>query len=168
MNTTLDCETFKEFSAINDAANHTQLFMECPELCTVAFGTGNPDLGGIGLTREVAVDGYEDDEWGFGQVLAVFAWAPTLTEWTLWLFRVTIRHREDSWRSWDEMKRALRKWQMGDLDGHGHDSRPLGNEDDTELEEIGSGGRADVTSRPHDLEIGIKSINEKIRRVETW
>ena len=49
MNTTLDCETFKEFSTINDAANHTQLFMECPELCTVAFGTGNPDLGGIGV-----------------------------------------------------------------------------------------------------------------------
>jgi len=49
------------------------------------------------LTREVAVDGYEDDEWGFGQVLAVFAWAPTLTEWTLWLFRVTIRYREGTY-----------------------------------------------------------------------
>lgn len=63
---------------------------------------------------------------------------------------------QDSWRSWDEVKRASREWQIDDLDGDGHESWPLRNEDDTALDEIGSGGRADVTSRPHDLEIGIK------------
>jgi len=63
------------------------------------------------LTREVAVDGYEDDEWGFGQVLAVFAWAPTLTEWTLWLFRVTIRHREGTYVN-NTTNNRMDKWEL--------------------------------------------------------
>ena len=43
-------------------------------------------------TREIAMDNFDDDNWGFGQVLSVFTWAPTLLGGVLWI-RKAIIHR---------------------------------------------------------------------------
>ncbi|ROT34630.1 hypothetical protein SODALDRAFT_329494 [Sodiomyces alkalinus F11] len=55
--------------------------------------------------RDVAGEEYEDNEWGFGQVLAVFSWAPTLMECGYWFIK-TLIHRQDSWRSWRDVKES--------------------------------------------------------------
>ena len=42
------------------------------------------------MNSTFAKEDYSDDEWGFGQILAVFVWLPTLVEAVVWISRVTV------------------------------------------------------------------------------
>ncbi|RSL83483.1 hypothetical protein CEP52_016700 [Fusarium oligoseptatum] len=51
---------------------NTSLLVEtCDDICRLLYGVGNPDILGIG---KYGKDEYEDNEWGFGQVMAVIVW----------------------------------------------------------------------------------------------
>ena len=58
-NVTLDCEkyhSYKDFyldlKALNESLLHNETFIlsRCPELCQAIYGSGNPDLAGIGVS----------------------------------------------------------------------------------------------------------------------
>lgn len=52
-NTTFNCDryhTLQDLLSEPPRANLTALFVSCPGMCTVVYGTGNPDLAGIGVS----------------------------------------------------------------------------------------------------------------------
>ncbi|KAG4444080.1 hypothetical protein IFR05_000433 [Cadophora sp. M221] len=51
LNTTYDCASLTKYAGffISDQLNITEVVTACPEHCKLAWGTGNPDLSGIGV-----------------------------------------------------------------------------------------------------------------------
>lgn len=47
-----NCSNYQDVSDVVLATNinHTQLFLECPDVCATIVGNGNPDIAGIGVS----------------------------------------------------------------------------------------------------------------------